>query len=249
MKILCVSDQIDPMIYNQNARELFPDIDLILCAGDLPMDYIDFIVSVFNKPTYFVFGNHNLKEFKYYDKTQMNEMRFTHMSHDATSHAHGGQYLGFKTDINHNLSFIDPETGKETPLLIAGIPGSIRYNNGLNQYTDRQMKARLLRLVPRLLYNKFKYGRYLDILLTHATPRHVHDKEDPCHKGFDSLNWFVEKYKPTYMVHGHIHLYDMREERIGKYWNTMIVNAYAHTTIELPLTAEVEKGLKERGNQ
>ena len=33
MKILCVSDQIDPLIYNQNARKNFPDIDLILCAG------------------------------------------------------------------------------------------------------------------------------------------------------------------------------------------------------------------------
>ncbi len=249
MKILCVSDQIDPLIYNQNAREIFPDIDLILCAGDLPMDYIDFIVSVFNKPTYFVFGNHNLKEFKYYDKAQMREMMSTHGTHDTTSHAHGGQYLGFQTDVNHNLSFIHPETGERTPLLIAGVPGSLKYNNGLNQYTDRQMKIKLLRLVPRLIYNKFKYGRYLDILLTHATPRHIHDKEDPCHKGFESMNWFVEKYKPTYMVHGHIHLYDLREERIGKYWDTMIVNAYAHTTIELPLTAEVEKGLKERGNQ
>ena len=46
MKILCVSDYVDPLIYNQNVKEAFPDIDLILCAGDLPMDYIDFIVSV-----------------------------------------------------------------------------------------------------------------------------------------------------------------------------------------------------------
>ena len=37
MKILCVSDYVDPLIYNQNVKEAFPDIDLILCAGDLPM--------------------------------------------------------------------------------------------------------------------------------------------------------------------------------------------------------------------
>ena len=66
MKILCVSDQIDPLIYNSNAVKNFPDIDLILCAGDLPMDYVDFIVSGFNKPTYCIFGNHDLKEYKYY---------------------------------------------------------------------------------------------------------------------------------------------------------------------------------------
>ncbi len=125
----------------------------------------------------------------------------------------------------------------------------MKYNNGQNQYSDRHMKFHLLKLVPRLIYNKLKYGRYLDIFLTHATPRHIHDKEDPCHMGFESMNWFVEKYKPTYMVHGHIHLYDMREERIGKYWDTVIVNAYAHTIIELPLTEEKIKELTERENQ
>ena len=67
MKILCVSDFVDPLIYNPRVKEAFPDIDLILCAGDLPMDYIDFIVTVFNKPTYFIFGNHNLKEYHYYN--------------------------------------------------------------------------------------------------------------------------------------------------------------------------------------
>ena len=66
MKILCVSDQIDPLIYSVNAQKNFPDVDAVLCAGDLPMDYVDFIVTVLNKPTYFIFGNHNLKEYKYY---------------------------------------------------------------------------------------------------------------------------------------------------------------------------------------
>ena len=65
MKILCVSDMIDPLIYNQNASSFFSDVDMILCAGDLPMDYVDFIVSIFNKPTFFIFGNHNLNEFHY----------------------------------------------------------------------------------------------------------------------------------------------------------------------------------------
>ena len=64
MKILIVSDQVDPFIYNYAIKDLFSDIDCILCAGDLPMDYIDFIVSTLNKPTYFIFGNHNLNAYK-----------------------------------------------------------------------------------------------------------------------------------------------------------------------------------------
>ena len=62
----CVSDQIDPLVYSSAAKDYFKDIDLVLCAGDLPMEYVDYIVSVLNKPTYFVFGNHNLEEFHYY---------------------------------------------------------------------------------------------------------------------------------------------------------------------------------------
>ena len=234
MKILCVSDYVDPLIYNQNVKEAFPDIDLILCAGDLPMDYIDFIVTVFNKPTYFVFGNHNLKEYHYFHSdSHISASRMTEHYAD-TSHGHGATYLGFQVFEDHRLTFTDTSTGKKTPLLIAGCSGTLKYNKGICQYSDFQMKIKLLKLVPRLIYNKFKYGRYLDIFMTHASPRHIHDHEDPCHKGFDCYNGFLKKYKPTYMVHGHIHLYDMREERVGKYYDTTVVNAYAHYIIQLP---------------
>ena len=234
MKILCISDYVDPLIYNQDVKKVFSDIDLILCAGDLPMDYVDFVVTVFNKPTYFVFGNHNLKEFHLYHKNAAQNPGTVPYSTSDTSHYHGGNYIGFKTCRDYSLSFTDPKTGKSTPLLIAGASGSYKYNNGLNQYTDFQMKMKLLMLIPKLIKNKIKYGRYLDIFLTHATPRHIHDHEDPCHRGFECYNWFIEKFKPTFMVHGHIHLYDLREERVTKINETTIVNAYAHWLLEFP---------------
>ena len=96
MKILCVSDFVDPLVYNTRVKETFPDIDLILCAGDLPMDYMDFLVSIFNKPTYFIFGNHNLKEFPLYHKNAAitpgdhNNVRNNH------NQGHGFVYAGFK---------------------------------------------------------------------------------------------------------------------------------------------------------
>ena len=246
MKILCVSDQIDPLIYNQNARKNFHDIDMVLCAGDLPMDYVDFIVSVFNVPAYFVFGNHNLTELKYYhgfqktsqphtQHTQRNLSGFTAMAEeDAKNHNHGATYAGFKVLSNHGLPLRMHKNGRKTPLLIAGASGSIKYNNGQCQYTDRQMKAKLICMIPKLLLNKILYGRYLDIFLTHATPLSIHDKEDQCHKGFKCYNWFLKKFKPSYMVHGHIHLYDQRDERSGKYYDTTVVNAFAHCVIYLP---------------
>ena len=234
MKILCVSDYVDPMIYNQNVKDSFSDIDLILCAGDLPMDYVDFIVTVFNKPTYFVFGNHDLKEYHFYHKDFHSSSQKTLHEFNDISHAHGATYLGFKSFVNTNLTYTDPVTGNQTPLLIAGASGTRKYNNGLCQFTESQMKLKLLLMVPKLIKNKIKYGRYLDIFMTHASPRHIHDHDDPCHVGFECFNWFLQRFKPTFMVHGHIHLYDLREERIGNYYDTTVVNAYAHCVIELP---------------
>lgn len=250
MKILCVSDQIDPLIYSPNAKKNFADIDLILCAGDLPMDYIDFIVSVFNVPSYFVFGNHNLSELKYYHGFQKHTMQHTENTNTNLSgwteesinlhksHNYGAIYAGFKTLSNKNLKVKNKKNGKSTPLLIAGASGSIRYNNGLCQWTDRQMKMKLMLMVPKLLLNKIRYGRYLDIFLTHATPLGIHDKNDPCHKGFMSFNWFIKKFKPAYLVHGHIHLYDQRDERIGKYGETIVANAFAHCVLEFPCNTD-----------
>ena len=247
MKILCVADQIDPVVYSSAAKDRFKDIDAVLCAGDLPMDYIDFIVSTLNKPTFFIFGNHNLKEFSYYHKPQGGAVTAAFNPEKAgieasgMSQSHGADYAGFKVIRAKNLLVTDPVTGKTTPLLIAGISGSIKYNNGVNQYSDREMKIKLLRMWPKLLANKWHYGRYLDILLTHAAPRHIHDLEDPCHKGFESFNWFINKFKPTWMVHGHIHIYDSRTPRLTVVGKTNIVNAFGYYIIEIPVLPAAEE--------
>ncbi|MGL4981739.1 MAG: metallophosphoesterase [Treponemataceae bacterium] len=209
MKILCVSDQIDPLVYSNSAKERFKDIDLILCAGDLPMEYVDFIVSTLNKPTYFIFGNHNLSEFKYYHRVESG------ISNADLSACHGATYAGFKVL-------------KANKLLIAGVSGSIAYNNGLNQYSDKKMLSLLVKMIPRLIYNKIRYKRFVDIFLTHAPPLGIHDRNDPCHRGFKCYLWFLQKFKPKYMIHGHIHLYDAQDIRVSKFEETTIINAYSH---------------------
>lgn len=214
MKILCISDQVDPIIYSNSVKERFSDIDIVLCAGDLPMEYIDFIVSNLNKPTYFIFGNHNLQEYHFYHKSEKLQSQ-----QYVLEHSHGAEYLGFKVKKTENL-------------LIAGVSGSIRYNKGKNQYTDREMKLKLIKMIPALLFNKLRYGRFLDIFLTHATPKNIHDKEDPCHQGFRCFRWFLKRFKPKYMIHGHIHLYDAQDVRVSKYLDTIIINAYSHFILD-----------------
>jgi Icc-related predicted phosphoesterase len=205
MKILCISDQIDPLVYSSSIKERFKDIDLILSAGDLPMDYLDFVVSSLNKPLLFVFGNHHLNSF--------------------TGLADGGPN-GY--GVIHAGSRVIREGG----LIVAGLGGSMRSNRGYNQYTKFQMYWQILRLVPALLFNRLFRGRFLDVLLTHAAPRGIHDREDLCHQGFDAFLWFMRVFKPRYLIHGHIHLYDFSEVRSTEYSKTRVVNAYNHYIID-----------------
>jgi Icc-related predicted phosphoesterase len=217
MKILCISDQIDPLIYTNTIKERFKDIDIILSAGDLPMDYLEFIVSSLNKPLLFVFGNHNIEELDYYK----NEGDYPLMWPDKDGYIHNSGAI-------HTGSKVVMEEG----LIFAGLGGSMRYNRGKNQYTEFQMYLEIFKLLPKLILNRIFRGRFLDILLTHASPAGIHDKEDRCHWGFKSFLWFMRVFKPKYLIHGHIHLYDLSDVRLTRYENTLVINAYSHYVID-----------------
>ena len=113
----------------------------------------------------------------------------------------------------------------------------MRYNQGDHQFTESEMFFRILRMVPHLCWNRIRYGRWLDILITHAPPRGIHDKEDTCHTGFKAFLWFMRCFKPAYLLHGHVHLIDMNEQRVG--------NVSEHRgdqyLLQLPVGVEVKR--------
>ncbi|MDR2433814.1 MAG: metallophosphoesterase [Treponema sp.] len=218
MKILCVSDQIDPLVYSAAIKERFAGVDLVLCAGDLPLDYLDFIVSSLNKPLLFVFGNHHVEEMRYFQGTPN-----LCSDEDETFRSSGATHMGSKITI-------------EEGLIIAGLGGSMRHNRGKNQFTNFEMYCEIAKLIPRLLWNRAVHGRYVDILLTHAPPEGIHDKEDKCHQGFKAFLWFMRAFKPRYLVHGHIHLYDLSDIRTTRCGQTLVINAYGHHVIDTEST-------------
>jgi Icc-related predicted phosphoesterase len=216
LKILCISDQIDPLVYSPQIKERFTDIDLILSAGDLPMDYLDYIISSLNKPLFFVFGNHNIEELKHYKKLW-----------NAPFIEANKEYLGC------GAVHLGTRVKMESNLILAGLGGSMQYNGGINQFTDFQMYIEMIKLIPRLLFNRIFHGRYVDLLLTHAPPKGIHDKNDKCHCGFKPYLLFMKIFKPQYLVHGHIHLYDLCDIRCTKWKKTTVINAYSHYVINL----------------
>jgi hypothetical protein len=223
MKILCISDDKDVLVYSPNIATRYSDVDIILSAGDLPLKYYEYIVSSLNKPFSFVFGNHHTDDLDKFTKT------------------------GLLDDINQQAAFDKNKFGggvggdfivgkvvrdKKTGLLIAGLGGSMRYNKGAHQFTEAEMFLRIVAIIPRLLYNRLRYKRFLDILLTHAAPYEIGDAPDMCHKGFKVFRWFMRVFTPRYLLHGHIHLIDRNRERVREYHQTKVINVYSSYLLE-----------------
>lgn len=105
---------------------------------------------------------------------------------------------------------------------ILGLGGSMRYSSGKHQYTEKQMKQR----VARLRFKLFRKGGF-DILVTHAPAYQLNDGRDLPHQGFQAFRDLIEKYRPKYFLHGHVHMtYGRKHKRYDKYQDTHIINAY-----------------------
>ena len=59
MKILLVADEEDRSLWDYYTPGKLSGIDLILSAGDLKPEYLSFLVTLANRPLYYVHGNHD----------------------------------------------------------------------------------------------------------------------------------------------------------------------------------------------
>lgn len=111
---------------------------------------------------------------------------------------------------------------------ILGLGGSRRYREGAHQYMEKEMQKRARKLWLKLR----KYGGF-DILLTHAPAYGQGDKDSFVHAGFETFLTLIEKYEPSYHVHGHAHLnYTPGAKRVRTYRNTTLINAYEKYVFE-----------------
>ncbi len=206
--LLTVSDKECLRVYSPNIKERFKHIDLAISCGDLSYHYVEYIQSSLNVPLYYVLGNH-AKDIEFGTKTPRT--------------APWGAVNLHKKTIRDS----------KTDLLLAGIEGCLSYNEGKHQYTQAQMWAMVLQLIPGLIRNKLRFGRYLDVFVTHAPLWGIHDQEDRCHQGVRAFKWLVRTIQPAIHIHGHIHIYRPDTVRESKLGNTRIVNTYGFRTLSL----------------
>jgi len=212
MRILTISDKVEPVLYGPYIRERVGNVDLILACGDLPDYYLDYIASLLDVPLYYVHGNHD----------KVPDRRTDHPAVTGVSSA-------FNWAVN-----LHRRRANYRGLLLAGLEGCRQYNPGAPfQYTEAQVKRQVQALSGQLLLNKLRYGRYLDILITHAPPRGIHDAEDLPHRGFESYLTLLRRFRPLLMIHGHQHVYNRNLPTETVYGATRVLNTYGYRVIEL----------------
>jgi uncharacterized protein len=206
MRVLTLSDIQVPFIYSPQVSERFCGVDLVISCGDLPYYYLEYIISKLDVPLFFVRGNH------------AHTVEFTS----------GGPRTAPLGAIDLHRAVINQQG-----LLMAGIEGSGWYREGPYQYTQSEMWWYVWSIIPAMLYNRVRYGRFLDVFVTHAPPWGIHDKTDLPHQGIKAFNWFIKVFQPAYHFHGHIHVYrpdEVTETQVG---NTKVINTYGYREIDL----------------
>ncbi|HVD46453.1 MAG TPA: metallophosphoesterase [Candidatus Limnocylindria bacterium] len=209
-KILAIADEVDEAMYTGKLERLRPD--LVVSAGDLPFDYLEYIVSRLNVPLVYVPGNHDP------------ELR----SPDPT-----WAPLGAERPLPgpQGCENVDGRVVVAAGLRIAGLGGSMRYKPGSNQYSDAEMRWRALSLEVRVKLNPSRRARKVDVLLTHSPPLGW-GQDDLAHRGFSAFVRLVKDLEPKVLVHGHVHPFGRTkpERLLG---TTQIINAVSSRLLEI----------------
>ena len=208
MKILAVSDRVLDKLYSGQARRMYSDVELIIGCGDLPFYYLDFLTSAIDAPLVYVRGNHDSGPQYASDGHTWNEVR-------------GGVDIHGKVVARRGL-------------ILAGLQGSMRYKaHAEYMYSESEMRVVAAQMVPRLLWNRQRVGRALDILVTHSPPYGIHDRSDLPHTGFKVFLSFLRMFKPRYHLHGHVHVYRQDEVVNTRYGETDIINVYPYKVLDV----------------
>lgn len=209
MKLLALSDMVDERVYSEHLVANYGDADLVLGCGDLPYEYLEYVVTVINRPLMYVHGNH--------DPAPL------YTADGETKHGPDGSEP------------LDDRIALVKGALFMGLGGSIRYSpEATYQYTPSQMRWRIARMLPSLLANRLRYGRFVDVVVAHSPPYGIHDGDDPAHIGFRSFLGLMRRFRPRLLLHGHMH---RARAQTTQFEDTTVMGVFPVRMIELELDA------------
>lgn len=230
-RILAIADQVEEALYGPALKRLEPD--LVISCGDLPFEYLEYIVTILSVPLLFVPGNHD-PDLRGRPGEDVAELRSGPLvgggaSPEGVVGRSYGSLPGPQGCIN-----VDGAIEEAAGLSVAGLGGSVRYAEGPNRYTQDHMRRRALRLEARARLRRLFRRKGIDVLATHSPPLGVGDvPDDPAHVGFAAFDRLVARLEPKLLLHGHVHPYaEARSE--GWLKETRVVNVMPYRVLEFP---------------
>ncbi len=143
-------------------------------------------------------------------------------------YVHGNHDVKYDRKPPEGCICIDDRIYVHKGVRIMGLGGSMEYYGGKHQYTEAQMRLRVGRMWFQIVRR-----RGFDILVTHAPAYGLNDGEDLPHRGFQTFLTLIERYRPKYFLHGHVHKNYSREfKRYDRYLDTKVINAYERCVFE-----------------
>jgi hypothetical protein len=226
--VLAVSDEVDEGLY----ADLGPvrAAELIVACGDLPFEYLGYLMNSLDVPLVFVPGNHD---------PELSGYRYSRGG--LTLHAGLPAQAPWPDGaVNADGRIVDL-----AGLRVAGLGGCRRYSGGPNQYSDRQQARRARSLRRKAAWQRLRGGRRVDVLLTHAPPRGVGDGADPPHRGFAALHGLVAGLQPSVLLHGHVLRCDTAtpDRRLGR---TAVRNVIGRHLLDIRPGSDAAETYQER---
>lgn len=130
------------------------------------------------------------------------------------NHDSGGPFPGSIMDLHLRVE----EFGG---LRFGGFSGSWRYKpRGHFLYEQDEVERQLATIPP------------VDVFVAHNSPRHVHDRDDEVHIGFEAFNSYIQRAQPRLFLHGHQHV--NLETLVGR---TRVVGIYGVRTFNISADA------------
>ena len=210
MKILIIADNVVPALWgtwSEYRENQLKDVELILSAGDLPKDYLEFLVTMINVPLLYVPGNHDTTYDERPPEGCVNIDGEVCEVPGVRVYGLGGS-MRYKPGTN---MYSESEMARRVALLELKLQlGTVIGLDSRRRYFQS---------------GKINSGsKVTEIFLSHAPCRGHGDMDDLAHTGFECFNGLLNRHRPDYHCYGHVHMeYGMfRRESVHPSGTTLI---------------------------
>ncbi len=227
MRILAVSDVVDPVLYDHFDGKRWHEagVDVLISCGDLPSDYLSQLASRFDRPLFYVPGNH---DGGYYHVPP----DFGQSIDGRLFRYNGLRILGLGGAPLHNGGTEQyGERGMALRILMLR-PALWRLGGVDLVVTHAPPRFDAPQRHPPL--RKAIGGR------RHVSPS-LHDDQvhpsapwpDPGHRGFHAFANLIHTYRPRVLLHGHTHLGYGTTDRTSTIDGTRVIDVYGHCLVDM----------------